>query len=126
MPILTVVLIVVLLLVAVVVVGGYAVARRRASEPGWEDRIRAADRAPEDARALDRGWDRSVIDAVARKALVEQRPGFEPATLDLVLVDDRPGVEEDRAHVMASGPGDTVRIVLARHASGAWNVERLD
>jgi hypothetical protein len=67
-----------------------------------------------------------LLHAAARQALAEGRPGFESATFTLVLVDDRPGVEEDRAHLVAAGAGESVRVVLARDASGAWGVERID
>jgi hypothetical protein len=124
--VLAIVLLVLFALALIFMVGGYVVAKRRANRPGWEEHIRAADHALEQARAADRGWDRELIEAAARRALSEQRPGFEPASLDLILVDDRPGTTEDRAHLMAAGPDDSVRLVLARDASGAWDVERLD
>jgi hypothetical protein len=120
------VLLVLLGLVLVFGVGGYMVAKRRANRPGWEEHIRAADHALEQARAADRGWDRELIEAAARRALSEQQPDFQPESLHLVLVDDRPGVEEDRAHLMAASADREVRLVLARDASGAWDVERLD
>jgi hypothetical protein len=126
MSALAIVLIVLVVLAAVFFIGGYVVAIRRRDRPEWEAHIREADHALEAARASDRGWDRELIDAAAREALGRHRPGFEPVSLDLVLVDDRPGVEEDRAHVMAAGPGDSLRLVLARDASGTWVVERVE
>src|SRR3954471_9513277 len=107
----------IVLIVLAVVVGGALIARRRTEGPGWEQHIRAADQAIEQARATDRGWSRELIDAAARRGLAEHRPGFEPDSLELVLVDDRPGVAEDRAHLVAVTPSETVRIVLARDAS---------
>jgi hypothetical protein len=126
MSTLAIVLIVIAAVFAVLFVGGYVMALRRRDRPGWEEHIRQADLALEQARAADRGWDRELLDAAARSALAEQRPGFEPASLDLVLVDDRPGVEEDRAHMLASGPDEKVRLVLCRDASGAWGCERIE
>src|SRR4051794_9961394 len=126
MSVLAIVLIVLAALIVLFLIGGYVGAKRRANRPGWEDHIRATDHALEQARAEDRGWDRELIEAAARASLSEQRPGFEPASLALVLVDDRPGVEEDRAHMVAAGPDASVRLVLARDASGAWGVERVD
>jgi hypothetical protein len=126
MSVLAIVLIVLAATVVLFFVGGYVVAIRRRDRPDWEEHIRAADSALEAARAADRGWDRELIHAAAREGLGQHRPGFEPVSLDLVLVDDRPGVEEDRAHVMAAGPDDRVRLVLSRDASGAWGVERVD
>ena len=74
--------------------GGVMVARRRADRPGWEEDVRRADQMLEQARAADRGWDRELIQAAARRGVSDHRPGFEPASLDLILVDDRPGVTE--------------------------------
>jgi hypothetical protein len=126
MSVLAIVLIVLGGLILIFLVGGIVIARRRANRPGWEEHIRAADQALEQARAADRGWDRALIDAAARRALDEHRPGFEPESLHLVLVDDRPGVEEDRAHLVAAAPKESVRLVLTRDPSGAWGVERVD
>ena len=126
MSVLAIVLIVLGALMVVFLIGGIVVARRRANRPGWEQHIRAADQALEQARAADRGWDRALIDAAARLGLDQHRPGFEPESLHLVLVDDRPGVEEDRAHLIAAAPDESVRLVLTRDASGAWGVERVD
>src|SRR3954471_22621954 len=126
MSALAIVLIVIAALAVVFLVGGFIVARRRANLPGRDAHIRAADHALEQARAADRGWDRALIEATAREALRSQRPEFSPASLDLVLVDDRPGVEEDRAHLVAAGPDERVRVVLCRDAAGAWQVERIE
>jgi hypothetical protein len=126
MSVLAIVLIVLGALILVFLVGGLIIARRRANLPGREEHIRAADKALEQARAADRGWDRELLHAAARSALGEHRPGFVPESLDIVLVDDRPGVEEDRAHLIAAAPGERVRLVLARDASGQWGIERVE
>jgi hypothetical protein len=126
MSALAIVLIVFAALTLVFLIGGIVIARRRVESPDWDEHIRRADQALEQARAADRGWDRELIHAAARSALGDHRPGFEPDSMDLVLVDDRPGVEEDRAHLIAARPGETVRLVLARDASGAWGVERVE
>jgi hypothetical protein len=126
MSVLAIVLIVLAGIVLVFLVGGFIVARRRADRPGREEHIRQADRALEQARAADRGWDRALIEAAALEGLSSARPEFTPAALHLVLVDDRPGVEEDRAHLVAAGGDERVRLVLCRDASGAWGVERIE
>jgi hypothetical protein len=123
--VLAIVLIVLAVVVVAFVVGGALIARRRTEGPGWEQHIRAADQAIEQARAADRGWSRELIDEAARRGLGEHRPGFEPESIELVLVDDRPGVVEDRAHLIALAASETVRIVLARDESGAWEVEQV-
>jgi hypothetical protein len=127
MSALAIVLIVLVAIILFFLAGGAVVARRRADHPGWEEHIRRADQALEHARAADRGWDRELLHAAARRGLDQHRPGLEPVSLDLVLVDDRPGVEEDRAHLIAAGSsGGTVRVILTRDASGEWGVEQVE
>ncbi len=76
--------------------------------------MRAADLALEQARAHDKGWHRDTMEAAARDAVAQARPGWSYDDLHLVLVDDRPGIEEDRAHFVAMAPDDQVRVILAR------------
>jgi hypothetical protein len=88
-----------------------------------DDRKRAlaeADRALEEARAADKGWERVLLEEAARKILVEERPGWHYDRLDVTLVDDRPGVTEDRAQLLAVGPDSEVRLVLTRQ-DGGWS-----
>ncbi|MGI8596220.1 MAG: hypothetical protein ACR2LY_02915 [Thermoleophilaceae bacterium] len=123
--------VVVLLVVAAVLilffVGGMIGARRHYATGGadWRRHVSEADRALEEARAADRGWDREHLEAAARIALHSERTEHGYEDLHLVLVDDRPGVEEDRAEMMATGPAGTVLLRLARRSSG-WEVERID
>jgi len=126
MSTLAIVLIILGLVLAALFAGGVMVARRRLRRPEFDADVAAADQALERARADDRGWHRDLLDEAARRALQAERPGFEPRSLDLVLVDDRPGVEEDRAHLMALGDGESVRVVLTRDAEGRWGAERLE
>jgi hypothetical protein len=123
-------LVVVLIVVAVVLLplflGGLVVARRRLARPGFAADVGRADRALERARATDRGWDRDLLHGAARAALSDARPGIEWQSLELVLVDDRPGIEEDRAHVVAACPGAEARVVLRRDRAGAWVAERVE
>jgi hypothetical protein len=125
MSALAIALIVLAVLILVMLLGGLAVARRRVNRPGWEANIEAADQALEQARASDRGWDRDLLHAAARLALEQHRPGFEAESLDLVLVDDRPGMADDRAHLMAVRRGESVRVILARDSAGQWSVEHV-
>ena len=126
MSTLAVIILVVSVILLILFAGGLVVLRRRLADPSFDADVAAADQALERARAEDRGWDRDLLHAAARAALQSGRPGFEPRSLDLVLVDDRPGVEEDRAHLVALGDGETVRVVLAREADGAWVAESLE
>jgi hypothetical protein len=124
---LAVVLVVVAIVVLLLFVGGLVTVRPRSERFGGERErhILEADRALEEARASDRGWDRVVLEAAARRAFEEGRPGFTYDRLDLVLVDDRPGVSEDRAHFLASGSDGEARVVLVRRDQG-WAPERVE
>lgn len=126
MSTLAVILIVVGLLVLLLLVGGATAVRRRAREGAadYAAHVAAADHALEAARAADRGWDRDVMEDVARAALNEHHEGWDYRTLELVLVDDRPGVERDRAEFEASDGDRRVRVTLARDETG-WSAERV-
>jgi predicted exporter len=101
-------------------------ARDRSQAGSWEKAVRAADAAFAQAAAADRGWHRESMEAAARTALEEHRPGWRYRDLHLVLVDDRPGIEEDRAQFMAIGDdGDEAAVVLSRQGDH-WSAERVD
>jgi hypothetical protein len=121
-----VVLVVLAVVIAVFFVGGLLGARRhyRVGGTDWRRHVAEADRALEEARAADRGWDREHLEAAARSALEREHPDRRYEDLHLVLVDDRPGVEEDRAEMMAAGPEGEVLVQLARRTHG-WEVERI-
>ena len=127
MSTLVVILIVVAAVALLVFVGGLVAVRRRdrAQAGVYEEHVRAADAALEQARALDRGWHRDTMEEAARAALREQRPDHSYQDLHLVLVDDRPGVDEDRAHFVAIGPGGDVRLVMMRDGD-RWVAERVE
>jgi hypothetical protein len=99
-------------------------ARTRRQAPTFPEHVRAADEALEQARALDKGWHRDTMEATARAAIDEARPGW-AYELHLVLVDDRPGVEEDRAQFMAVGADGEARVILARQGD-RWVAEQVD
>jgi hypothetical protein len=127
MSALAIVLIVVGVVLLLFFIGGLLGVRSRArrQEPTFAEHVRAADVALEQARALDRGWHRDSMEATARAAVGEARPGWPFEDLHLVLVDDRPGVEEDRAHFMAIGPDGQARVILAREGD-RWVAEQVD
>lgn len=121
MSVLVIVLIVLGALMVAFFVGGLVVSRRRVTGSDYARHVAAADHALEAARAEDKGWDKAVLDEAARAAASTGRPGFELSELHLVLVDDRPGVVDDRAHYVALGAdGSEVRVVLTREQGGAW------
>jgi hypothetical protein len=123
---LAIVLIAVAVVLVVLFVGGLVTRTRRtrAHEVDYARHIAAADRALEEARAADKGWDRVLLEEAARRALAEQRAGWPYDSLHLVLVDDRPGVTDDRAHLVARGDEGEVRIVLIRRDEG-WVPEQV-
>jgi len=127
MSALVIVLIVLGVLIVLVFIGGLVAARRRTRTQmgSYEQHIAEADHALEQARAGDKGWDRPVMEQAARQALSEARPDRSFEELALVLVDDPPGVTEDRAHFMAAGSEGEVRVVLVRGDAG-WYAERVE
>jgi cbb3-type cytochrome oxidase subunit 3 len=106
--------------------GGLVLTLRRQRREGSAQarHIAEADRALERARASDRGWDREALERAARAAIAAERPGWRYDQLHLVLVDDRPGVNEDRAHIVATSRDGDLRIVLLRREEG-WALERM-
>ena len=116
-----IVLIVIGAVLILLFVGGFVASRRHTKD--WSEHVAQAERALEAALATDRGWDRELLHRAARSALGTERPGCDYPDLHIVLVDDRPGVEQDRAHLVAVGPEGEARVVLAREASGGWRVE---
>ncbi len=126
MSTLGIVLIVLAAIFVVLFVLGLVTSRRRLARQDFGGAVAAADQALEQARAADRGWNRQLLDEAARRALGEERPAFDWESLELVLVDDRPGIEEDRAHLMAVGAEERVRVVLAREPDGRWVAERVE
>lgn len=119
-----IVLIVAAVLLVLLFLGGLVGARRRAeaNEPALRERVAAADQALEAARAADRGWDPIRLEEAAREALQRERPDFRYDKLHLVLVDDRPGTDEDRAEMAAVGGGGVVKVVVTRRGD-AWAAE---
>ena len=101
-------------------------ARDRRQADTWETHVRAADAALAQAAAADRGWHRESMEQVARAALTESRPGSAYGDLYLILVDDRPGIDEDRAHFVAVAEGgEEARVVLSRQGD-RWVAESID
>jgi hypothetical protein len=126
MSVLAIVAIVVGVLVILFFIGGLLAVRTRGRRDAdtFLAHVREADVALEQARASDRGWHRETMEAAARAAVADARPGWSFDDLHLVLVDDRPGTEEDRAHFVAMGTDDQVRVILARQGD-RWVLERV-
>jgi hypothetical protein len=62
---------------------------------------------------------------VARDAIADSRRDWDYNDLHLVLVDDRPGTEEDRAQFVAVGPDGECRVILTREGD-RWVAEHVD
>jgi hypothetical protein len=128
MSTLAIVLIVIGAIVLIFLLLGFlgARARDRQQAGSWETHVRAADAALAQAAATDRGWQRETMEQVARAAISEARPGWVYGPLHLVLVDDRPGIDEDRAHFVAvADDGEEARVVLSRQGD-RWVAESGD
>ena len=108
-------------------IGGLLAVRRRSRRLGdkfYED-LRVAEESLERARASDKGWHGDTMAEAARSALEQARPGWPIEHVHLVYVDDRPGVDEDRAHYVAIGPRGEARVILARQGD-QWVAETVD
>jgi hypothetical protein len=113
-------LIIVLVVFAVLIVGGiYARNRQLArSRPAFERALARVDHDLAAAAAIDRGWDRTLLEAAARRISAEPF-GSDPDELTLVEVIDTPGTEEDPAVFDVSAGGNRHRVVLGRR-DGDW------
>ena len=122
-----IVLIIVGVLLILFFIGGLlgARVRDRRQAGSYVQHVAEADAALEQARALDRGWDREAMEDAARAAIAEARGGWDFNDLHLVLVDDRPGTEEDRARFVAVAPDAECHVTLARDGD-RWVAERVE
>jgi hypothetical protein len=122
-----IILIVLGVIVLLFFIGGVFAVRARARRQAgtYEEHVAAADSALEQARAADKGWHRETMEASARAALAEAHPDWRYDDLHLVLVDDRPGVTDDRARFVAVGSDGEHHVTLAREGDG-WVAERVE
>lgn len=117
---LIVIAVLVLLVVALAVAGDLWNRRHRArTAADLLERVRGADRALADAAADDHGWDRPALEAAARAAFAARHPELTGRDPVLVLVDDRPGIEEDRA-VFEVHDGPRRRTITLLRAGDGW------
>lgn len=119
-------LIIVLAVFALLMLGGMvsARARRRRTGASFAAHLSEIDRALAEAFAQDRGWHRSALEAAARSAWEERRPGEPVASLELVEVIDLPGTASDRAVFRMVGEGGAALLTLGRR-DDAWVGEQL-
>jgi type II secretory pathway pseudopilin PulG len=115
-------LIVLAVLVAVLAVGGWFAATQRARERerALIQDLATAEQALAQAHALDKGWDRTVLESAAREA-VSQRFGSTPINaLQLVQVVDRPGTDADQAVFRVETADGTEHHLTLGRTDGAW------
>ena len=105
MDVLLIILIVIGVLVVALAIGGYvAISRRREQEEGsLQARAAEANEHLAQAHAADNGWERTALEAAARRIHAEQHGGAEPSSLHLVQVIDMPGTDDDVAVFHADG-----------------------
>jgi hypothetical protein len=113
-------LIIVLIVLAVLFVGGYFARKRQLarSRPAFDRSLEKVEQDLVTAAAADRGWDRALLEAAARR-IVTERLGAEPEQLTLVEVLDRPGTDQDEAVFDCRSGGERHRLVLGRR-DGDW------
>ena len=117
MPTWLIIVIVVLILLA----AGGIIARTqqlKRSRPAFERNLAQVERDLVTAAAADRGWDRQLLEAAARRIGTEQL-GSEPEELTLIEVLDRPGTDQDEAVFDVRAGGRRHRLVLGRR-DGDW------
>jgi hypothetical protein len=117
-----IVLIVLAGVILVLAGGGYlATTRRTQSREGALQReLEQAERALAQAHALDKGWDRALLEAAAREAAAARFGDAAVGDPLLVQVLDRPGTDADQAifHV-ETADGVAHRMTLGR-SDGVW------
>jgi hypothetical protein len=107
-------------LLVLALLGGLAASiRNRRRRERFGSSLDEVDRSLADARATDRGWERGVLEAAARRAFEAERPGAEIHELTLVQVVDRPGTEEDKAVFRVVATDVRVHLTLGR-VGGEW------
>jgi hypothetical protein len=113
-------LIIVLVVFAVLIAGGIFARNRQLarSRPAFERALAQVEHDLAAAAASDRGWDRTLLEAAARRISAEQF-GAEPEELTLVEVIDKPGTEQDQAVFEVKTGSDRRRVVLGRR-DGDW------
>jgi type II secretory pathway pseudopilin PulG len=108
-----------LLLLAIAIGAAAATRRNRAGAATFGANVLAVDRQLAHATATDHGWERATLDAAARRAFAEHRPGVEPQLLELAQIVDEPGTDSDLAIYRIVAGATTTHLTLGRR-DGAW------
>ncbi len=120
-------LLIVLLVFALLIVGGYIARQRQLArtEGRFQRNLAKVNEDLAAAHAEDRGWEPAGLEAAARSAWQQERPGVEPREMVLVQILDRPGTDDDKASFRVEAGGRDQLLTLGRR-DGAWVFERLD
>ena len=124
MDVVLIILGVVVAIVVLLAVGG-SIAQRRRLERNRGDFERSLEEVNEElaaARAEDRGWERSTLEAAARDAY--QRERGESAELTLIRIVDRPGTDDDKA-IFRCDAGDRQEDLTLGRRDGQWVLESI-
>ncbi|ADB50121.1 hypothetical protein [Conexibacter woesei] len=123
---LIVVLVILGILLLLALIGAVAATRRnRAGAESFTASLTAVDRQLAHATAEDHGWERKTLDAAARAAFAEHRPGVEPAALELTQIVDEPGTDSDLAIYRIATAETTTRLTLGRR-DGEWYAKAVE
>lgn len=118
--VLIVIVVVLLLLVLVALFGALSAQRRnRAGAEAFSESLTAVDRELAAATAEDHGWQRDTLNAAARAAYAQHRPGVEPTTIELTRIVDEPGTDSDLAIYRIIAPDGVTELTLGRR-DGEW------
>ena len=124
--VLLVVLIVLGALALLAILGAAMASRRNAlGALAFEQSLAAVDRQLAAAVAADHGWERGTLEATARSAFTDRRPGARIARLELVGIVDESGTDEDLAIFQIEADAGTSRLTLGRR-DGAWYAAALE
>jgi hypothetical protein len=123
---LEIVVIVVVVVLLALALGGFIANRRRteATQDQFEARVDQVNQDLAAAHAADNGWEPGRVEAAARQAFAERRPGEEITGLALVQVVDPPGTDDDKAVFRVQGREREHHLTLGRR-SGEWVLEEL-
>jgi hypothetical protein len=124
---LIIVIVVLVVLIVLLAIGGWFAVQRRARQQEVEFRTRVdeANRTLAAAHAQDKGWDPDALREAARSLFEEQHPGLPIRDMQLVAVEDLPGIEEDRAVYRFETEDDRVHHLTVGRTPDGWALESL-
>jgi hypothetical protein len=124
---LVVVIAVLVVLIVLLAIGGWFAVRRRArvEEPAFAAQIDEANRRLAAAHAEDKGWEPAALREAAARLFEEQQPGAAVRHMQLVQVEDLPGIEEDRAVFRFETEDGGVHTLTVGRTGDGWALQGL-